>query len=210
VRPREGLQSPFKGDISMVMRRLWWLAVGLLILSSCTYAISRNVRDQAVRGVSFTEVRDNIGKYRGLIFIWGGFIVSNTAEDGRTVLEVVQNPLDSYGEVVNADVSEGRFLAETSKTLDPSIYSRDRVVTVAGRLAGGRKKPLDSREYLYPVLDIIEIRLWPETKSYYSRPYYERYPYYGYPYPPYYDPFIYDPYYYDPFWRGRYPYRYFR
>lgn len=199
----------------MLMRRLCLLALGLIILSSCTYAISRNIRTQAVRGVSFTDVRDNVDKYRGLIFIWGGFIVSNTAKDGTTVLEVVQNPLDSFGEVVNTDVSEGRFLAETKMTLDPSIYSKNRVVTVAGRLEGGREKPLDGRQYFYPVLEIIEIRLWPESRSYYAVPYSERYPYvypYGYPpyYYPYYDPFFYDPFYYDPFWRGRYPYRYFR
>ncbi|GAB4389816.1 MAG: Slp family lipoprotein [Thermodesulfovibrionales bacterium] len=176
------------------MKRLLIMAALVLAAAGCAHVISRDIREAAVQGVSFTEARENLGRYEGKIFVWGGFVANTSAAGRRTVVEVVQNPLDAYGRVLDKDISEGRFLAEYPGHLDPMIFKEGRLVTVAGRLAGGRKQKLGDREYLYPVLEIMEIHLWKEEKPYYYAPY----PYY---YDPFYDPLFYDPLFY------RYPYR---
>jgi len=80
-------------------------------------------------------------------------------------------------------------LVWTRKFLDPEIYSKDRKVTVGGKVAGSRQRALGNRIYEYPVIEAQEIYLWPR-KDKHARPYY---------------PFYYDPWYYP--W---YPYPYYR
>lgn len=177
------------------MKRVCLSLIALLVLSSCAHVISQDLRSQAL-DVPFEAVRANVLRYNGSIFIWGGFIVETKTQDGDTWVEVVQNPIDRQGNVINTDVSGGRFLARYKGYLDPLIYEAGRKVTVAGVLQGSRKKSLDGADYLYPVLEVLEIYLWQEEKPYYYEPYY---------YDPYYDPF-----YYDPFFRHRRPYPYWR
>lgn len=184
------------------MKRIAVIMSLAVLAASCAHVISQDIRQTAVQGVPFGEVRDNIGKYRDMVFIWGGFIVKTEATDRKTVVEVVQNPLDSFGRVVDTDVSQGRFLAEYPGRLDPMIFKNERLVTVAGRLVGSRKQAIDGREYLYPVLEVIEIHLWKEGKPYYYPPYYRGYPYYS---DPFYDPFYYDPLFYRGYPYGHYP-----
>lgn len=172
------------------MKRLLAYLIALLLLSSCAHVISRDIRSQAL-DVPFEVVKTDVLKYNGSIFVWGGFIAESKVEKGDTWIEVVQNPIDRYGNIINTDVSGGRFLARYKGHLDPLIYESGRMVTVAGVLRGTRKQPLDGAEYTYPVLEVIEIYLWKKEEPYY-----------------YYEPYYYDPFYYDPYLRYRRPYPY--
>lgn len=157
---------------------LYFITIALL-LSSCTYAISSGLRNEAVKNISFTDVRKDIDRHIGSVFIWGGFIVSSQWSDGGTVIEVVQNPIDRYGTIIDTDVSEGRFLIFHNKQVDPLIYEKDRIITVAGPLVGSKKIDVEGREYVYPLIEAREIYLWRENTMYPAEMWYwERRPYY--------------------------------
>ncbi len=163
---------------------------------SCTYAVSKEARMRSVKGVPFRAVQADIESYKGKFFIWGGLIARASVTRRGTELEVVQNPVNQYGSITDPDVSEGRFLVRSKKLLDPLIFDKGRYITVAGKLVGGVKRRLGDGEYVYPVLEPLEIHLWKEEVYY---------PYYDYPqwyYDPYFYPY-YGPYYYPygpPWW----------
>jgi starvation-inducible outer membrane lipoprotein len=78
-----------------------------IIIVSCTYAVSKETIKEA-SDVPFRTVRENIEDYVGKQFVWGGFIARNRLTDEGTYLEVVQNPTNRYGRVVDTDMSEGQ------------------------------------------------------------------------------------------------------
>ena len=169
-----------------------YVLICLLCLSvlSCSHVISRAYRDAAVRDLQFALLIGNTNAYLDKMFIFGGFIAETRITDQGTEIEVVQSPLDRFGNVKDADVSEGRFILRVEVNLDPMIYRQGRYIVMAGILTGSRKKMLSDIEYNYPVFEAKEIYLWKEEQYY---PYPDMYPYW---YGPLYSPSFY----YSPRW----------
>ena len=163
-----------------------------LSILSCAHVISREYRNAAVKDLSFSQLIRNTNAYLDKMFIFGGFIAETKMTGHGTEIEVVQSPLDRFGNIKDADVSEGRFILRTSRNLDPLIYRQGREIAMAGILTGSRKKMLGDMEYTYPVFDAKEIHLWKEEEYY---PYPDMYPYW---YGPFYYPSLYYPY--SPHW----------
>jgi outer membrane lipoprotein len=150
------------------MKRIALLALISILVLSCAHAISKEQRAVAVRDVPFKTVKASIDKYKGSMFIWGGFIAAIRDTEDGTYLEIVQNPTDKYGYVMDTDVSGGRFLAHSEEDLDPLIYERGRVITIAGELIGEKKvKIRKDKEYVYPVIEIRELHLLKEEPIFY-------------------------------------------
>ncbi|MDA8079733.1 MAG: Slp family lipoprotein [Nitrospiraceae bacterium] len=177
------------------MKKRSFLLCLALALSACAPVISSEYQQKAVKEVGFGQFRDNPDAYANSIFILGGTIASTENTTNGTELEVVQNPINRYGEITDRDVSEGRFILVTTKQLDPMIFRKGRMVTVAAQLTGSRTKQLGEKEYRYPVLEAKEIYLWKREKypnqQYLYNPYFYPFYYYNYPY-----------YWNDPYFRG--------
>jgi outer membrane lipoprotein len=152
-----------------------------LSISSCAHVISGEYRNASVKDLPFSQLIANPDVYLDKMFIFGGFIAETNMTGHGTEIEVVQSPLDRFGNVKDTDVSEGRFILTTSRNLDPLIYRQGREIAIAGILTGSRKKMLGDIEYIYPVFDAKEIKLWKE----------EEYCLYPDMYPCWYGPFYY-------------------
>ena len=154
-------------------------------LSSCAHVISKQTRTGSA-DVRLFDVRDNLEKFKGSTLVLGGFIVKTTNEKEGSTLEIVQNPIDRYGVVLDRDISEGRFLAFYKGHLDPLIFKKGREVTLAGKVTGNRVMALGDSEYDYPVLEIVEIYLWKDIDYYTATtPFYSPYMFDYYTYPSY-------------------------
>jgi outer membrane lipoprotein len=158
-----------------------------MVLSSCAHVISQEIVQSSMKEIGFSRIAKSPDSYMNNTFILGGTIVGTTETRQGTEIEIIQNPIDQQGSIIDRDISEGRFIVESQGHLDPMIYKQDRLVTVAGKLVASRKKTIGEMEYLYPVLEAKEIYLWREER------YYQPYPYM-------YDPSYYRYYFYDPFW----------
>jgi len=169
----------------------------LLVIAGCAPALSKHIRSQATPDISFPELQASVEKYEGRVVIFGGYILNTANNQDGTVLTILQAPLNSANKPVSADSSQGRFLVLSKKFLDPEIYSKGRKITVGGEVTGSRSRTLGNRDYEYPVIEALELHLWPKEDRY-AGPYY----------PYYYDPWYY-PWYY-PWYRPWYPYRYHR
>jgi outer membrane lipoprotein len=181
------------------MKRFFMLCFFAAFIVSCAHVISREYRDSASRDVSFRLLASNPDSYLKDLFIFGGIIVKTTASNQGSEIEAVHTPIDRFGNIVDRDISEGRFIIVSPRYLDPSIYRKDRAVTVAGVFMGNRQKKLEGIEYTYPVIEARELYLWREER-------YTHFPYYTYPY--WYDPFYYSPFYFRQrsFWNWPYFY----
>jgi outer membrane lipoprotein len=159
------------------------LVFGLLLLalfSGCT-PISKELRAQADRTLSFQQVSKNPEAVKSKIVIWGGEIIDTTNQkDGTTLIVVLQRPLD-WMEEPKFQGSEGRFIILVEGYVDPYVFKRGRRLTVAGEILGRKVMRLGELEYPYPLLQSKQLYLWGEY-------YYSPYPYYPWGYYGYYGP----------------------
>jgi outer membrane lipoprotein len=193
----QGVQKHAKQEARRytIMKRIFILFAAVLMLSSCAHAISEQYRETARKGISFSQILKDPDTYMNGVFIFGGTIVQTTHTKEGSEIEVIENPLDRYGDISDKDISEGRLILVTSRQLDPLIYKDGRTITFAGKLIGTREKMLAGTQYRYPVFEAKELHLWKPAMHYYT------------PYPWWYDPFYYPYWYGPPFYRPYlYPY----
>lgn len=170
-------------------RQFFLFGVLLAILLQGCLPISKQLRSEADKTLTFQRVFQNPEAYKGKIVIWGGEVVETIHQkDGTTLIIVLQRPLD-WTEEPEFRRSEGRFIILVEGYIDPYVFRRGRRITVAGEIQGRKVMRLGELEYPYPLLLSKQVYLWGD--------------YYYYPYPyPYYPWGYYG--YYGPWWR--YPY----
>jgi|SRR5690625_1642355 len=166
----------------------------LILLVGCATTVPEEVRRAPAEAPEVSEVRAEPQRYEGVPVRWGGHIVSVTNRPDETCLELVERDLERGGRPIEADRSEGRFLACMPQFLDPSIYEPGRLLTVAGVIDGIETGLVGEFEYQYPRVRLDAHQLWsplPDPRTWERDPYWR-------------DPF-WDPYWYGP-WRYGPPY----
>jgi len=140
--------------------KFWPSVFCILLLVGCAPVISRELRGQVAKELTFHEVSKDPEAYAGKIVLWSGVILKSANLKEGTLIEVLQKPADRRGRPLDVDESAGRFLALYSGYLDVAIYSQEKEVTIAGEIKGKRVLPLGEIEYTYPLISIKEIYLW--------------------------------------------------
>ena len=177
-------------SISLALYILLFLFLGGF--TACAPAISTKVRDEAGEPVPFKTLLKHSDAHKGRVVIVGGYILETVNETDGSRITVLQAPLDSQNRPKSSDLSEGRFMVSSSEFLDPAVYSKERRITIGGKVSGIQERQLGNLTYVYPVIEVMEIHLWSKEGAYIG------------PYYPYYDPW-YHPRYRRPY-RYRYPY----
>ncbi|OPY69918.1 MAG: Outer membrane lipoprotein Slp family protein [Syntrophorhabdus sp. PtaU1.Bin050] len=175
------------------MKRLVFVVLAFLILSSCTSVLRKDLMERGVRNFSLDQLVRNPEPYKGKLFILGGIIAETTLTETDSVVNALYVPIDFAG--YPKDVKpNGRFLALYPKErgiLDPLIYGMHRKITVAGIFTGTEPGKIGQMNYIFPVFRVEEMYLWEKSESYpwcaYG-PYPYRDPcYWGSPWWPYYN-----------------------
>lgn len=163
---------------TMCRGHIVWILGGFLLLSGCAHVISPAVREQATPGLTLEEVRRNPSFYNGKIAIWSGKILSGENRKDGTWFEILELPADRQGKPSDSTRSGGRFLAKEPRFVDTALYAPNRLVTVAGTLIGTEERPVGAVPYVYPVIEVKEMHLWPEEPVVIREPYSgcDRYP----------------------------------
>ena len=162
----------------------FWLAVGLSLAVGCGPAISTNLQQEAVSGVSFAELSARPDSYKGQMTILGGEVMSVTPRGTGSLLAVDQRQLDKRLFPVGA-ASGGTFLVASDVWLDSNEYLPRSKVVVAGVVEGQKDgrlllkarqvnllAPPTWEKFYYPVP-----REWypPELEYWYTPPYFDPY-----------------------------------
>lgn len=180
--------------------RLLFLMSFFVLLGGCASNIPIEIReDISGNTISINAAASNFEQNKGRAVRWGGTIAKVENHPADTWIEIVGKKLGSYGQPVESDQSQGRFIARINGFLDPAIYKVDREITVYGVIENRLVKKIDNHPYTYPVVKSVSYYLWDDYQS--------RRRYYYYPYDPFYYPYYY-PYYYRfhfGYGRGFYP-----
>ena len=132
-----------------------------LVVIGCATGITQQSRSRVTFTGTFSELQKTPGGYVGEVVMLGGKILKTQASHTSSELTVLQLPLGSKYRPVNSDQSKGRFLVRSDQFLDPAIYQKGRLLTVVGILKGSQARNIGGFEYVYPLLEAIEIKLWP-------------------------------------------------
>jgi outer membrane lipoprotein len=153
----------------------------LTALVSCS-VISHDIRSEAIPPVPFQTLIDEADKYIGQTVILGGYILETNNLESETILKVLQTPL-RFGEDPDLKKrSQGRFMVYHRGFLDPEVYNRDQVITVAGRVIGTAVEKIGDDQIKYLKIEDREIYLWSAYTDNPIYPYPRPYPYSRWPY----------------------------
>jgi outer membrane lipoprotein len=157
----------------------WIGCVALTVWLSGCAVMSQEIRDKALPPVSFADLIAHVDQYKGETVIEGGYIVSVENLKDQTRIVAVQTTLGIGQRPDSKDLSKGRLILVYDGFLDPEVYTKDRQITVGGRILDSSvHDPKATYPYLKIALD--EIHLWPVRKPATAYPYW--YDDYGYPY----------------------------
>jgi outer membrane lipoprotein len=140
-----------------------WLGLWLVVAASlpgCA-GISSQARSQVTYHGSFAELQARPEAFLGQVVLLGGRILETQPAAERSALNVLQLTLDAQDEPVEDDRSQGRFRVTAPRLLDPEVFRQGLRVTVVGRVSGSEVLAIGSLAYRMPVLEAIEIKLWP-------------------------------------------------
>ncbi len=134
----------------------------IMLVMGCAAGISQQSRSQVTYTGSFSALQKTPDVYKSEVIILGGRIIETKASSPLSELTVLQLALGSSGRPENLDQSEGRFIVQTNQLLDPAVYQKDMLLTVVGTLKGSKVLSIGGFEYTYPLVELIEIKLWPK------------------------------------------------
>ncbi len=139
---------------------------------------------QVNKTLTYEQVKAAPAVTRGQIVVWGGEVLNAVRETERTVVEVLELPLNKdFIPLDNRASSRGRFLAMDSRgeIIDPAIFKEGSRVTVIGEIVGLKTDTLDKAAYDYPIIAIRDMTVWDEhARSNYPLAGYHSYYGYGY------------------------------
>ena len=161
-----------------------WFFAGFYLSTAlgCAYPISKELREEVNKNLTFPMVLESPTAYVGSIVIWGGEIVkTNNLKDSTEIL-VLDTPLDYEGVPEDAAFSRGRFIARSARFLDPALYKAGSKITIAGEIIGKETRPLGKTAYTYPVIAVKQLHLWKSPSYSYYYPNWFYYGFYGGPY----------------------------
>lgn len=181
---------------SMLINRLKFFAVWsafLVLMTGCSSNIPLDIRQQIENSPSVAQVREQFDTYVSKRVRWGGFILDTQNKAQGSWVTIIGLPLDDSGQPEISDNSDGRFIAEINEFLEPLVYSRDREMTVTGRVVRSEAIKVGEFMYEYPVIEVDHYHLWPKKTVPVNVDY-----------PPY---WRYDPWFYPDYYPWPYPYR---
>ncbi len=141
----------------------------VIVLGGCASGLSQQSLAKVTYTGTFTALQENPNRFADAIVLFGGKIVETHTAPSFSELIVLQMPLDNNHRPGNPDQSKGRFLIRTAQFLDPAIYQKGILLSTVGIVKGGQERPIGGFNYVYPLLEAVEIKLWPADERGYPR-----------------------------------------
>ncbi len=135
------------------------LAAAGLLLGACATPVFKDVDTLAPTLPS--DVQQSPGRHVGSEVICGGLIIGVANRDQTTEVEVIGYALDRDRQPMPDAPTVGRFIIILPGFVEPFDYPAGRHLSVHGRVSGTRLGQVEEHEYLYPLLQAREVKVWP-------------------------------------------------
>ena len=141
----------------------------LITLTGCTSMQEAGDGSNA-KALTFEQVKTASYSVKGQAAVFGGKVLTARLLKDGTRIEILQLPLDrSTRPTYDLTQSQGRFIAFQREFLDPATVPPGTRVTVTGEVSGSITLPLDETDYIYPVINIKQLRVWDRSDEAASR-----------------------------------------
>jgi outer membrane lipoprotein len=147
--------------------RISALLLAALLLGSCA---TRFDIGAAEYHVTPQQAANNIGLVQNKNIAWGGIIVAAKNLASQTQLEILSYPLDKNGRPEREAKAGGRFVALHPGYLELANYAEGRLVTMTGTANETRAGSVGEAHYVYPVLAVKTLFLWPTPEEEATKP----------------------------------------
>jgi outer membrane lipoprotein len=147
--------------------RLSMLFLAALLFGGCA---TRFDLGTAEHHITPQQAANNIGLVQNKTIAWGGIIVASKNLASQTQLEVLSYPLDEHGRPEREAKAGGRFIALQPGYLELANFAEGRLVTMIGTVSETRAGSVGEAHYVYPVLAIKNLFLWPTPEEEASKP----------------------------------------
>ncbi len=134
----------------------------IMLVMGCATGISRQSRSKVTYAGTFSKLQKTPDVYKDEIIMFGGKILETNVSSTLSQLTVLQLELGNNGQPVNFDQSNGRFMVRSNQFLDPEIYQNGMLLTIVGTFKGSKVRAIGGFDYAYPLVEPIEIKLWPK------------------------------------------------
>ncbi len=134
----------------------------IMLVMGCATGISRQSLSKVTYAGTFSDLQKTPDAYKGEVIMLGGKILETNISSTLSELTVLQLALGNNGQPVNLDQSDGRFLVQSKQFLDPAIYQKGMLLTIVGTFKGSKVRAIGGFDYAYPLVEPIEIKLWPK------------------------------------------------
>jgi outer membrane lipoprotein len=151
----------------MVQRKTFYLLgmVCILLAAACTKGISKQARSRVTYSGTFSTLQEKPDDHLDEVVLLGGKTIETKVGSKYSEITVLQLPLDGGDRPRIEAQSEGRFLIRSEQLLDPAVYAEGTAITVVGKVIGSEARKVGEYNYVYPVLEPIEIKLWHKDKG---------------------------------------------
>jgi outer membrane lipoprotein len=140
------------------------LAIGLiLVMFGCATGISQQTRSQVTYKGTFAALQKAPSQHTGEIVMFGGKVIDTKSSPTSSEITVLQLPVDTTHRPKDGDQSQGRYIVQSKQFLDPAIYQAGSLLTVVGKVTGSEVRSIGGFQYVYPLVEAIEIKPWPAT-----------------------------------------------
>ena len=147
---------------SMNIDRFWPISFifVMLTLISCAGGMSEQARSKVTYSGTFEQLQRQPEHYLRETVMWGGKVIHAKPLEKATELVVLQLELTGQDRPRDDDQSQGRYVVHSKKFLDPAIYPEGTLITVIGRFVSTDRRSIGEMDYLYPVIEVDEIKKW--------------------------------------------------
>jgi outer membrane lipoprotein len=101
--------------------------------------------------------------HKGASVEWGGEVIAVENRRNDSWVEVLAYPLDSRGWPQFDEPSIGRFMARAEGYLEPAEFEPGRPLRIQGTFSEVRIGKVGEAEYLFPLLEVQKMWLWPKV-----------------------------------------------
>lgn len=138
---------------------LLWIVLISTVVAGCA-VMSEELEQKALSQLPFKALVREADGNLGETVILGGYVLSVENEKAQTRMVVVQAPLGVGQQPKSKDLSQGRLILIYDGFIDPEVYTKDRQVTVGGKLMGSSVTENHDLPYPYVRVQVEELHLW--------------------------------------------------
>ena len=128
------------------------LLFAVLWLGACSSHLPDTIKNPPLDNPDFRQVQTNTEKHLSQKVRWGGSIFDIKNQKNGSQLSIVAFPLSKQGKPNINTNSSGRFIAISEEFIEPTVYSKDRIITVVGSVLGTETRNIGEFPYKHVLI----------------------------------------------------------